>query len=190
MNASDLRYTVKQLIGIFRQCGNTTTLIQAALNSNAYLVVADLEAKKRIVREHPVLKDRVFSIKTLETDMRSRKSAPLLFDPAALLQLCNEEKVEQNKLTLVKVKGNPSVEDLEAWRDIFEEASHDPDFKIFTHEGIEVEQLEYDPAHLTIINSGLQPQAKLYKKENDHYEDKLWMDRIESIQRRYLQRTA
>lgn len=30
-------------------------------------------------------------------------------------------------------------EDLEAWRNVFEEAANDPDFKIFTHPNVEIE---------------------------------------------------
>lgn len=44
-------------------------------------------------------------------------------------------------ITFVKVgdeSRQPSVEDLENWRQIFEDASKDPDFKIFTHETVEI----------------------------------------------------
>lgn len=47
-------------------------------------------------------------------------------------------------ITLVKV-GNenyiPSSKDLENWRDIFQEATQDPDFKIFTHSAVTVEHI-------------------------------------------------
>jgi hypothetical protein len=48
-------------------------------------------------------------------------------------------------LTLVKVGTDdykPTNEDLEQWRDVFEKASVDPDFKIFTHHGVSVEVIE------------------------------------------------
>ncbi len=77
MNAKDLRYTVRQLIGIYRQCGNTSTVVQAALNSDAYLVVADQAAKTRIIKQHPELRHRVFSISNLDIEIRGRKAAPL-----------------------------------------------------------------------------------------------------------------
>lgn len=33
---------------------------------------------------------------------------------------------------------HPTLEDLEAWRDLFEEAKNDPDFKIFTSPEVEI----------------------------------------------------
>lgn len=51
-----------------------------------------------------------------------------------------------NPLTLIKI-GNgpdgfkPSPEDLEAYRDIFEQAQYDKDFKIFTHDSVVVEKI-------------------------------------------------
>lgn len=47
-------------------------------------------------------------------------------------------------LTLVKVGDDnykPTLTDLESWRDVFEAAIGDPDFKIFTHSAVSVEQL-------------------------------------------------
>ena len=51
-----------------------------------------------------------------------------------------------NPLTLVKVGGGdggykPTFADLESWREIFESAQYDKDFKIFTHEGVTVERI-------------------------------------------------
>lgn len=46
-----------------------------------------------------------------------------------------------NPLTLVKIGSadyKPTFADLEAWRNVFEEAQYDKDFKIFTHEGVDV----------------------------------------------------
>jgi len=51
-----------------------------------------------------------------------------------------------NPLTLVKIGSadfKPTFADLEAWRNIFEEAQYDKDFKIFTHEGVAVERVGY-----------------------------------------------
>ncbi len=48
---------------------------------------------------------------------------------------------DENYITFVKI-GNedyqPTFEDLEAWRKCLEEAKDDPDFKIFTHPGVEI----------------------------------------------------
>lgn len=48
-------------------------------------------------------------------------------------------------LTLVRVGGDkytPTHEELEEWRQVFEEASKDPDFTIFTHKDVEIEVIE------------------------------------------------
>lgn len=51
-----------------------------------------------------------------------------------------------NPLTLVKI-GNqefrPSPVDLEHWRNVFEEAQYDKDFKIFTHDAVQVDRVGY-----------------------------------------------
>lgn len=49
-----------------------------------------------------------------------------------------------NPLTLVKVGSadyKPQPADLEGWREIFEQAQYDKDFKIFTHEAVTVEKI-------------------------------------------------
>ncbi len=54
-----------------------------------------------------------------------------------------------NPLTLVKI-GNeefrPTPTDLDAWRDVFEQATYDKDFKIFTHNAVNVERIGYGTA--------------------------------------------
>jgi hypothetical protein len=47
-------------------------------------------------------------------------------------------------ITFVKIGDDtykPTPKDLEDWRDIFEDATNDPDFKIFTHPGVEVKSI-------------------------------------------------
>ena len=49
-----------------------------------------------------------------------------------------------NPLTIVKIGSadyKPTFADLEAWRSVFEEAQYDKDFKIFTHEGVDVSRV-------------------------------------------------
>lgn len=44
-------------------------------------------------------------------------------------------------VTIVRVGSEnfrPTLQDLEAWKEIFEKAQDDPDFKIFTHEDVEI----------------------------------------------------
>jgi len=51
----------------------------------------------------------------------------------------------ENYLTLVKL-GNedykPTPQDLQIWREIFEDAKGDPDFKIFTHPEVSIEVIK------------------------------------------------
>jgi len=54
-----------------------------------------------------------------------------------------------NPLTLIKIGSegadglHPTHPDLEAWREVFESAQYDKDFKIFTHPGVTVERVGY-----------------------------------------------
>lgn len=72
-----------------------------------------------------------------------------IFRQLMLFDKLRESKFAQadnliNPLTLVKVGTDapdglhPTVADLEAWRDLFESAQYDKDFKIFTHAGVDV----------------------------------------------------
>jgi hypothetical protein len=55
-----------------------------------------------------------------------------------------ETHEDENYITFVKV-GNedykPTLDDLEAWRSVFEDAIDDPDFKIFTHHAVTIEAI-------------------------------------------------
>lgn len=62
-----------------------------------------------------------------------------------------------NPLTLIKVGGGeggykPSPIDLENWRQIFEDAQYDKDFKIFTHEAVTVERVGHNQGIIDINN--------------------------------------
>jgi hypothetical protein len=48
---------------------------------------------------------------------------------------------DENYLTLVRIgeeDHHPTMEELEQWRQVFEEAKNDPDFKIFTHPYVDI----------------------------------------------------
>jgi hypothetical protein len=48
-------------------------------------------------------------------------------------------------ITLVKIGNDdykPSVDDLKAWQEIFQEAKNDPDFKIFTHPNVQIDVIK------------------------------------------------
>jgi hypothetical protein len=77
-----------------------------------------------------------------------------IFRQLMLFDKLRESKYAQadnmiNPLTLVKVGTDgpdglhPTVADLDAWRNVFEEAQYDKDFKIFSHAGISVERIGY-----------------------------------------------
>jgi hypothetical protein len=53
----------------------------------------------------------------------------------------------EKSIMLVRLGGpdyQPSTQDLEAFRDIFEQASKDPDFKIFTHRDVSIDVIKID----------------------------------------------
>jgi hypothetical protein len=73
-----------------------------------------------------------------------------IFRQLMLFDKLRESKFAQadnmiNPLTLVKIgtaEGfKPTNADLDAWRNVFEEAQYDKDFKIFTHDGVTVEKI-------------------------------------------------
>lgn len=77
-----------------------------------------------------------------------------IFRQLMLFDKLRESKYAQadnmvNPLTLVKIgtEGvdglHPTFADIEAWRNVFEEAQYDKDFKIFTHPGVTVERVGY-----------------------------------------------
>ena len=77
-----------------------------------------------------------------------------IFRQLMLFDKLRESKYAQadnmiNPLTLVKIGTDamdglhPTFADLEAWRNVFEEAQYDKDFKIFTHAGVAVERVGY-----------------------------------------------
>jgi hypothetical protein len=57
-------------------------------------------------------------------------------------------------VTLVKVGSEnfqPTAADLEAWRQVFEDAQYDKDFKIFTHSSVEVQQIKFGKSGNIIV---------------------------------------
>lgn len=54
------------------------------------------------------------------------------------------DSIFPNELLIVTVGRNPTNEELENWRDIFESSLNDPNFKIFTNDPISIIQLSID----------------------------------------------
>jgi hypothetical protein len=73
-----------------------------------------------------------------------------------------------NPLTIVKIGTDgpdglhPSSADLEAWRSTFEAAQYDPNFKIFTHAGVQVERVGYNQGILDTSNDITQLLKEIY----------------------------
>ena len=77
-----------------------------------------------------------------------------IFRQLMLFDKLRESKYAQadnmiNPLTLVKIGTDgpdglhPTFADIEAWKNVFEEAQYDKDFKIFSHAGVAVERIGY-----------------------------------------------
>jgi len=72
-----------------------------------------------------------------------------------------------NPLTLVKIGGGadnykPTPADLEQWRQIFEESQYDKDFKIFTHDGVNVERVGFGQGIYDISGDVTQLLKEIY----------------------------
>src|SRR5271166_5968916 len=70
-----------------------------------------------------------------------------------------------NPLTIVKIGSadyKPTFADLEAWRSTFEEAQYDKDFKIFTHEGVDVTRVGYGQGIFDISGDITQLVKEIY----------------------------
>ena len=92
------------------------------------------------------------------------------FRQLMLFDIMRESKFVQaqdmiNPLTLVKVGSEtykPSPADLESWRDLFENATYDKNFKIFTHEAVDVQRVGSNGAIIDISGDITQLIKELY----------------------------
>lgn len=93
-----------------------------------------------------------------------------IFRQLMLFDKLRESKYAQadnmiNPLTLIKIGSadfKPTFADLEAWRNVFESAQYDKDFKIFTHEGVAVERVGYNQGIYDIANDITQIIKEIY----------------------------
>lgn len=93
-----------------------------------------------------------------------------IFRQLMLFDKLRESKYAQadnmiNPLTIVKIGSadyKPTFADLEAWRSTFEEAQYDKDFKIFTHEGVDVTRVGYGQGIYDISGDITQIIKELY----------------------------
>lgn len=96
-----------------------------------------------------------------------------IFRQLMLFDKLRESKYAQadnmiNPLTLVKIGTDgpeglhPTFADLESWRNVFEEAQYDKDFKVFTHAGVAVERVGYGQGIYDISNDITQIIKEIY----------------------------
>ena len=93
-----------------------------------------------------------------------------IFRQLMLFDKLRESKYAQadnmiNPTTIVKIGSadyKPTFADLEAWRNVWEEAQYDKDFKIFTHEGVAVERVGYGQGIYDISNDITQIIKEIY----------------------------
>jgi hypothetical protein len=93
-----------------------------------------------------------------------------IFRQLMLFDKLRESKYAQadnmiNPLTVVKIGSadyKPTFADLEAWRSVFEEAQYDKDFKIFTHEGVDVTRVGYGQGIFDISGDITQLVKEIY----------------------------
>jgi ribosome-associated protein YbcJ (S4-like RNA binding protein) len=102
---------------------NKITIIKV-LGADGKVTVQDLEKWRKLFSEGMTAKDAV------ETG------------EVAIEVIEDNRGEEDHYITLVKVGGenySPTMEDLDNWRQVFEAAKNDPDFKIFTHPSIQID---------------------------------------------------
>jgi hypothetical protein len=87
-------------------------------------------SRKEMLETYPHLKDFPLSVEITEVDESDRD------------------------ILLVRVGDDnykPTPEELEHWKEIFEEAAQDPDFKIFTHSSIDVKRYKLEKDSLILV---------------------------------------
>lgn len=99
-------------------------------------------------------------------DLRGMSIIVSVYKDLMLFDKLRESKFAQadsmiNPITVVKIGGNaegeyrPTPQDLEYWRTVFEEAQYDKDFKIFTHQGVDIQRVGYS-GHVIDIQADLE----------------------------------
>jgi hypothetical protein len=76
-----------------------------------------------------------------------------------IVKTLDVDSIFPNELLLVKVSGNPTSKELETWRDLFEASRNDPDFKIFTNDGVSIVQLSIDPKSEVRVCPAIEPRS-------------------------------
>lgn len=129
--------------------------LQRIVNSNRPI---DIEQRKQLNNHiiDCVRKGQNIPLESFNVSMLARKTSPYslrgiglpfsIFKQLMLFDKLRESKYAQadnmiNPLTVVKIGSadfKPTFADLEQWRETFANAQYDKDFKIFTHEGVDI----------------------------------------------------
>jgi hypothetical protein len=120
-------------------------------------------------------------------DMRGTSIVVSVYKDLMLLDKIREAKFAQadgmiNPLTLVKLGGEdykPTQSDLEAFRQVLEEAQYDKDFKIVTHNGVDISRVGFSGSTLEVqsdlefimnnLYNGLMAPKALFDSEGASY---------------------
>lgn len=143
---------------------------------------SDIQQRKQLdpsIVEH-VLRNENIPLNNFYVHHMARRISPYEIRGTGLIVSCfralmlwdklRESKYAQadnmvNPLTLVKI-GNqefrPSPIDLEHWRNVFEEAQYDKDFKIFTHDAVTVDRVGYSQGIYDTSNDVQQLIKEIY----------------------------
>ncbi len=103
-------------------------------------------------------------------DIRGTGLVTCCFRQLMLFDVIRESKFHQaynmiNPLTLIKVGSEnykPTPADLEYWRELFENAQYDKDFKIFTHEAVTVERIGWNAGVIDVAADITQLIKEIY----------------------------
>lgn len=142
---------------------------------------ADIEQKKQLPQYiiDAVKRNQNIPLNNFNISHLARKISPYetrgtglpvcVFRQLMLMDMLRESKFAQaedqiNPLTVVKIGSadyKPTFADLESWRDQFAQAKGDKDFKVFTHEGVDISRVGHAANGALDIN----PDIEALKKE-------------------------
>lgn len=153
---------IKNFIEKNRQTGTTTQLIKLIRSNHGYLIVANQGRKELLLKDNPDLVNNIITVHDIKNDKCVGLDAkPIFFDTDAICVIINTCKsAPENTVSYVEVdssfaKGNrPTFADIEAWKEVFEDAAKDKDFFVITHNNrqLNVKLTDDDTADIAAIN--------------------------------------
>ncbi len=107
---------------------------------------------------------RIYTMNDVWVGNTPKAICPIFWDSSVVLVLEQEYSLNQERkmatepavepLTVIKVGKKdykPTVKDLETWKEVFEAAQQDKDFKMFSHEGVTIERIPPEKQIQSII---------------------------------------